>query len=157
MKDLFKNVKDFFIRLIANKKGEYNFTIYELDRNLVTEEADWFQVSENDDEMAKEIKDIVSKNVKALTYTYSGKSNYDYSGYRGGYGEDNFWEWDPTADHFVKKTEKKTAEAAKGASEKKRTRIGFVHEEGAQIPDPKKDFSARSPNPEGYNYYGPEY
>jgi hypothetical protein len=144
MKDLFKNVKDFFVRLIANKKGEYNFTIYEMDRNLVTEEAEHFIISEDDDELAAEIKATVAKNVKALTYTHTSYQNHGYGGY--GYGGEDFWEWDDKADRFVKKAETKTSKTPKA----KKT-IGF----GADSKeDPKKDFTARGVEKGGYQYYG---
>jgi hypothetical protein len=101
MKIFTKNVDDFFIRLIANKRGDYNFTIFEYDRNLITEEAPSQTVTDEDEALAAEVKETVKTNVKELTYhtKYYNQSN----GYGGCYGgEARFWEYDEKLDGFVK-------------------------------------------------------
>jgi hypothetical protein len=120
MKIFTKNIADFFIRLIANKKGEYNFTIYEYDRNLITEEAPYVIVTDEDDALKAEVTELVSKNVKELSY--HTKSNYAYgTGYGSTYTGDQFWEFEEKSGHFIKKG----AKAAEKDGEKKP--IGLLH------------------------------
>jgi hypothetical protein len=129
MKIFTKNIGDFFIRLIANKKGEYNFTIFEYDRNLLTEEAPCETVTDEDEALAAEVKETVKTNVKELTYHTKGY-NQNLHGYGNSYGgESRFWEYDDKIGGFVKGGKE---EDEKASSEK--APIGF---HGSRAPKTK--------------------
>lgn len=139
-----KNVKDFFIRLIANKKGEYNFTVYEYDRNLITEEAPTEIVTDDDEALKAEIKETVAKNVKELTYH---KNTYS-TGYGDSCGGGSqFWTFDQETKTWLRTDKDNKAIPLKGATPK--SAIGFLNSKISSVGRQLAGWSEK----EGYEYF----
>ena len=77
--ELSKDVDDFYIRLITNKKGEYNITFYdkEIKAKVMTDEVILY--SPEGIELRKEIQEEIKQKVKQKTYTTSSYSGNTYN------------------------------------------------------------------------------
>lgn len=112
--ELSKDVNDFYIRLITNKKGEYNITFYDkvLKAKIITDEIILY--SPEGEELRKQIQEEIKEKVKKKTYTtyttntYSSyrKNSYDY--------RDDYYKYEyKTNDKNNNKKEKKKLEISK--------------------------------------------
>lgn len=79
--ELSKDVEDFYIRLITNKKGEYNITFYDkkIKAKIMTDEVILY--SPEGAKLRKEIQEEIAQKVKKKTYTSSTGSTYNRSSY----------------------------------------------------------------------------
>lgn len=96
-----KNVKDFFVFGIFNKKGEFNFEVYDIENNIVYENKDIvFYTPEPDysDWAKAQIKDKISEKKYTTTVVNNGRTygtgGYNYNGkpnpsYGNGYSQQN--------------------------------------------------------------------
>ncbi len=78
--ELSKDVDDFYIRLITNKKGEYNITFYDkqIKAKVMTDEVILY--SPEGIQLRKEIQEEIKQKVKKKTYTSTTPARtYDYS------------------------------------------------------------------------------
>lgn len=79
MEELSADVDDFYIRCIANKKGDIDFTLYLFDENLQISHAKWqiyYEVADFREDIIAQLKEKVTKFHHATT-VYSG-SNYSH-------------------------------------------------------------------------------
>ena len=121
---------DFYIRLIGNKRGEWNVCLYDYINNILWSDLPlelWYNVAITNEELDKEIKDNVSK-IEFETPTYNRSIGYNsnwYSNYRknksyfddeydyfgGNYGEyPTYGEYKSQADRLRDEKEKEKEE-----------------------------------------------
>jgi len=97
----------FFVRCITNKKGEYNFAVFQYDLGIALTEAPWGISLITDPEREEYWKEQIKENVSELKTIYGGKqfgiglghqgyqnefdefNGYGYGGYYNGYGKDD--------------------------------------------------------------------
>lgn len=86
--ELSKDANDFYIRLITNKKGEYNITFYDktIKAKIITDEIMLY--SPESIELRKAIQEEIDKKVKKKTYA---TSSLVYSSGRGYNSRDDYW------------------------------------------------------------------
>lgn len=97
MKDFASN--DYYIRLIGNKSGVWNVSLWDFAHNLMYEGLElsyWFDVDVNDDDLAKEIKDNVTEKVyttptlKGFPYQNKRQEKAYFGDYYDDYYEDAY-------------------------------------------------------------------
>ncbi len=88
--ELSKDVDDFYIRLITNKKGEYNITFYDktIKAKVMTDEVILY--SPEGIELRKQIQDEIKEKVKKKSYTSTTYSSSS-SGYSSYNSRDDYW------------------------------------------------------------------
>lgn len=77
---------NFYIRLIGNKRGEWNVCLYDFTNNILWSDLEmklYFDVAINDKDLEKEIKD----NVSTITYTTYTKPSKIYNNYYNKYDD----------------------------------------------------------------------
>lgn len=81
---LSKDVDDFYIRLITNKRGEYNITFYDkkIKAKIMTDEIVLY--NPEGAELRKQIKEEIEQKVKKKTYESKWTPTSKYSSYNGG-------------------------------------------------------------------------
>lgn len=71
----FAGDNDWFIRIIANKKGDIKLDIFDYKNNVVYLSVDWDVFYEDYTEELKELEKKIDEKVKKKTYTYAKKAN----------------------------------------------------------------------------------
>jgi hypothetical protein len=84
--ELSKDVDDYYIRLITNKRGEYNITFYDkkIKAKVMTDEVILY--SPEGVELRKKIKEEIAQKVKKKVYT--SQSSYNNNSYNS---RDDYW------------------------------------------------------------------
>lgn len=98
--ELSKDVEDFYIRLITNKRGEYNITFYDkqIKAKVMTDEVILY--SPEGIQLRKEIQEEIKQKVKKKTYSsIPATRTYDYS--------DNYYKHTSSSLPSTKKEKKK--------------------------------------------------
>lgn len=98
--ELSKDVEDFYIRLITNKRGEYNITFYDkqIKAKVMTDEVILY--SPEGIQLRKEIQEEIKQKVKKKTYSSTPTTRtYDYS--------DNYYKHTSSSLPSTKKEKKK--------------------------------------------------
>lgn len=108
--ELSKDVEDYYIRLITNKKGEYNITFYDkqIKAKVMTDEVILY--SPEGAKLRKEIQEEIKNKVKKKTYTTTSST------YGSGYNRDSYKYSDDYYRHgsnTVAKATKKKLEVSK--------------------------------------------
>jgi hypothetical protein len=85
------SVNRFFIRCITNKKGDYNFAIFQYDLGIALKDANWSLALERSDDRVEYWKAQIEDKVSEIRTTYKkiGYGAQHYNGYKGG-GQGNF-------------------------------------------------------------------
>lgn len=124
--ELSKDVEDYYIRLITNKKGEYNITFYDkqIKAKVMTDEIILY--SPEGAKLRKEIQEEIKQKVKKKVSTYSSSTG---STYRSGYNySDDYYKH--TFSTSTKKETKKKLEVSKiniaDVFEKKDYRLALI-------------------------------
>lgn len=86
--ELSKDVDDYYIRLITNKKGEFNITFYDkiIKAKIMTDEVILY--SPEGIELRKQIQEEIKQKVKKKTYTSTPSTGYGASSYNS---RDDYW------------------------------------------------------------------
>lgn len=108
--ELSKDADDFYIRLITNKKGEYNITFYDkmIKAKVMTDEVILY--NPEGVELRKQIQEEIKAKVKKKTYTSTPTTYSSYNKDRG------YWSYGynkNTTTHPVSKKETKKKEVSK--------------------------------------------
>lgn len=108
--ELSKDADDFYIRLITNKKGEYNITFYDktIKAKVMTDEVILY--NPEGIELRKQIQEEIKAKVKKKTYTSTPTTYSSYNKDKG------YWSYGYTKDttiHPVSKKETKKKEVSK--------------------------------------------
>jgi hypothetical protein len=112
-KELSQDVDDYYIRLITNKKGEYNITFYDkvIKAKVMTDEVILY--SPEGIELRKQIQEEIKEKVKKKTYTTSTPSTNYGTGYGSSYNSrDDYWKKN-SATSSTKTSAKKKMEISK--------------------------------------------
>ena len=111
-KELSQDVDDYYIRLITNKKGEYNITFYDkvIKAKVMTDEVILY--SPEGIELRKQIQEEIKEKVKKKSYTTTPSTNYG-TGYSSSYNSrDDYWK-NNSATSSAKTSAKKKMEISK--------------------------------------------
>lgn len=108
--ELSKDADDFYIRLITNKKGEYNITFYDktIKAKVMTDEVILY--NPEGIELRKQIQEEIKAKVKKKTYTSTPTT---YSSYNKDKGYRSYGYTKNTTTHPVSKKETKKKEVSK--------------------------------------------
>jgi hypothetical protein len=78
--DCMKSIKEqgggYFIRAIANKKGEMSVALYDSSKNIYIEDCDWsMDIGGLESQIAEKVKSDIEKNVLGKSYNCTGVTN----------------------------------------------------------------------------------
>lgn len=73
---------EWFLRLIANKSGEMEFTLYDFKSNLIFENVRWIEYKDKNKELEEQIKAEIKEKVTEKSYTVNYGYGYNYANYR---------------------------------------------------------------------------
>lgn len=105
--ELSKDVDDYYIRLITNKKGEFNITFYDkiIKAKVMTDEVILY--SPEGIELRKQIQEEIKQKVKKKTYASTPSTSYG-SGYGSSYNSrDDYWKKNSATSSTKTSTKKK--------------------------------------------------
>lgn len=90
---VFGENSEWFIRLIANKSGEMEFTLYDFTSNLTFENVKWMELKQHSSELEEEIKNEIKEKVSLIAsiiptgYGSTYRHGFIYDDYDYGYSK----------------------------------------------------------------------
>jgi hypothetical protein len=140
----FGEQSEWFLRVIANKNGEMEFTLYDFKASLIFENVRWIERKERSKELEEQIKNEIKDKVTEKTYTITsyGSGAKSYGNYWDdfGYGYDEGYRWDNKQQNPIKVDKKKEEKKVKNFKMNGVTiPVWFSEEELKQIAKDKDD------------------